>query len=263
MFPQRSSLVQSYRQLLLKREDKITWQEPKKPKRVERATSLSNTVEYQLITCNEFATVCNPGRGLHNLLCVSPAENMLTPFWSSCREFPIFLVRTLPSSGRIPGHMRLATKSALLPLMPLPRFYSLISKSREMILVWQKQNNKPRGGAKILDNRVSARSSVQLPFMGFFCIGPLTHSLTTRGSSVVAHTRGRLRKTKTFGSLVNNATQFSSLTRLKDIIIERPVELQILGAGQFTPRRKHSIRAPKGSPPELPLTSYMVSSSRW
>lgn len=72
---------------------------------------------------------------------------------------------------------------------------------------------------------------MQLPFMGFFCIGPLTYSLATLGSSVVAHARGRLRKTKTFGSLVNNATQFSSLTRLKDIIIERPVELQILGAG--------------------------------
>lgn len=150
MFPQCSSLVQSYRQLLLKREDKITWQEPKKPKRVEWATSLSNTVEYQLITCNESARVCNPGKGLYTLLCVSPAENMLTPFWSSCHEFPIFPVRTFPSSGRIPVHILLATKSALLPFMPLPHFYLLISKSRKMILVWQKQNNKPRGGAKIL-----------------------------------------------------------------------------------------------------------------
>lgn len=65
--------------------------------------------------------------------------------------------------------------------------------------------------------------------MEFFCIRPVTYSPTTLGSGVVVHTRGRWRKMKTFGSSVNNATQFPSLTRWKDIIIERPVELQIWG----------------------------------
>lgn len=45
--------------------------------------------------------------------------------------------------------------------------------------------------------RVSARSSVQLPFPGFFCTGPVTYSLTALWRSIVAHSRGRWRRTKT------------------------------------------------------------------